>query len=151
MTRKNEQQKQQIMLEGKMAGIWKSFRAAGREKQAELTDHTFSFHTPVLDLIEGSVTNDFAMIDLFHGSAASDSEGDIDSSGCGDCHANYFHTVESVIGADSECFASVRDEPRFQSIAARVREMVPKAEVDKLLLSSVRVPRLRAFLKAKTE
>ena len=114
-------------------------------------DHTFSFHTPVLDLIEGSVTNDFAMIDLFHGSAASDSEGDIDSSGGGDCHANYFHTVESVIGADSECFASVRDEPRFQSIAARVREMVPKAEVDKLLLSSVRVPRLRAFLKAKTE
>ena len=44
MTRKNEQQKQQIMLEGKMAGIWKSFRAAGREKQAELADHTFSFH-----------------------------------------------------------------------------------------------------------
>ena len=27
-----------------MAVIWQVFRKAGREKQAELTDHTFSFH-----------------------------------------------------------------------------------------------------------
>ena len=40
----NGRNKQQKKLDKKMERIWQSFRDAGREKQAELTDHTFSFH-----------------------------------------------------------------------------------------------------------
>ena len=36
--------RQQMILANKMARIWQSFRDVGKEKQAELTDHTFSFH-----------------------------------------------------------------------------------------------------------
>lgn len=31
------------MLAGTLQRIWQPFRDAGKEKQAELTDHTFSF------------------------------------------------------------------------------------------------------------
>ncbi|MBQ6504823.1 MAG: hypothetical protein IJI57_13020 [Flexilinea sp.] len=41
MNRENRKQKE---LEKKMARIWQSFQDAGKEKQALLTDHTFSFH-----------------------------------------------------------------------------------------------------------
>ena len=40
----NSRNKQQKILDKKMARIWQSFRDVGNEKQAELTDHTFSFH-----------------------------------------------------------------------------------------------------------
>ena len=41
MTRTNKQLK---MLAGTLHRIWQPFRDADKEKQAELTDHTFSFH-----------------------------------------------------------------------------------------------------------
>ena len=41
MTRSNKYQK---MLDRKVQRAWQPFREAGKEKQTELTGHTFSFH-----------------------------------------------------------------------------------------------------------
>lgn len=101
------------------------------------SDHQFSFHTPVLDLIQGSIANHFAMVDMFGGG--------------GDCRANYFKITEGILENDNSLFASVKKEPRFQSIISRVKAMVPDTATDQLWISSVHAPRLRSFLTEKTK
>ena len=98
-------------------------------------DHRFAFHTPALDLIYGSVNNDFT-----GGPETTEYTA-----------GNYFKVIGSLFGTDHGWFLPVKDEPRYQAIAARVRKTVPDDTGKTLILSPVRSPRLLKFGWNRTE